>query len=305
MQLILVAAAVMFATAGEVAAQDPLSSAKDMYASAAYEDALAALTRLEGTKPAADVVQQANKYRVFCLYALGRTREAETIAESILRKDPLERLDSAEASPRLQALFNDLRKRLLPSLIRERFKAARAAFDAKEFERAESGLTDTRQMIAEANRIGVSDPGLTDMSVLVDGFLELTRSAATERQPPPMPAVPATSTEVPAETPVDRPTYSAVDQWIVPPVTIDQRIPQITPDMYRVLKAMGEKGVKPKGVVDLVIDETGKVVEVTVRQSLMASFDAILVDAARRWKYQPATRNGSPVRFVKTLMLEP
>src|SRR5438045_3483107 len=58
--------------AGTVAAQDPLSTARDLYASASYEEALVMLTGLREGSAAATVVEQVDQYRAFCLFALGR-----------------------------------------------------------------------------------------------------------------------------------------------------------------------------------------------------------------------------------------
>ena len=50
--------------------------------------------------------------------------------------------------------------------------------------------------------------------------------------------------------------------------------------------------MKTSAVVEIVIDETGDVVDATIRQSLNAGFDNIIVGAARRWKYRPAMKDG-------------
>src|SRR5262245_45931654 len=87
---ILIAALV---AATPLAAQDDsLKTARDLYTSAAYEEALAELTRAGGA-PDADAAREKDVYRAFCLVALGRTTEAETVAESLVRKDPLFTLD--------------------------------------------------------------------------------------------------------------------------------------------------------------------------------------------------------------------
>src|SRR5262245_43204954 len=111
------------------AAQDPLEAAKELYASAAYDEALTALTRLHDAGASADR-QQIDQYLSFCLYALGRTDEAESIAESLLRTEPLMALDQSAVSPRIEAMFATVRKRLLPELIREEYRLAKAARDA-------------------------------------------------------------------------------------------------------------------------------------------------------------------------------
>jgi hypothetical protein len=172
MRTIVIVGALLIAAGAALSGQDLLSAAKDQYASAAYEDALSTLSRLD-SEVAPNVARQADEYRAFCLYALGRTGEAESVAESLIRKEPLVRLEAADASPRLELMFSDVRKRLLPSLIRERYRVARAAVDQKSFSAAEPSLADARRMIAEAERLGVTDEGLADLSVLVDGFLQL------------------------------------------------------------------------------------------------------------------------------------
>jgi TonB family protein len=334
MRAIVIVGAVLVAAGAGLGAQDPLSAAKDLYASAAYEDALSTLSRLDGsTTP--DIARQADEYRAFCLYALGRTREAESVAESMIRKQPLARLDAADASPRLEMMFAEVRKRMLPSLIRERFRTARSALDQKSFSIAEPSLTEARLMIVEADRLGVKDDGLGDLSILVDGFLQLIRSTAEQRasaQPAPAavpvaaaaapvaprPAVPSPAASRPAAAPpaASRPAaaspapapavasgprvYSVDDEGVTPPVTIDQRMPAMTTEMEMITKAM-----KTSGIVDIVIDESGRVIDAVMRQSLNSSFDTMVVRTARRWKYQPAMKDGVAVRYLKTLILVP
>jgi len=118
MNTIVAFAFVLAAATTAFSAQDLLSTAKDQYASAAYEDALNTLNRVEKGSP--DVARQVEEYRVFCLFALGRTAEAETSAEAFMRTQPLARLD--DASPRIEAMFQAVRKRLLPSLIRAEYR---------------------------------------------------------------------------------------------------------------------------------------------------------------------------------------
>lgn len=316
--------------------KDPLSAAKDLYASAAYEDALSALSRLDGESiGTGDLSRQVEEYRAFCLYALGRTGEAESVAESLIRKEPLVRLDAADASPRLETMFATVRKRLLPSLIRERFRAARAVMDEKNFSTAEPQLTEARLMIAEAQKLGVRDEGLADLGILVDGFLQLIHtsaqqaSASSPAAPAPSPtgaadvsapraiapaaarantAAAGAGTRPKVDAPAASPAgtggslhiYTIDEIGVTPPVVVNQRMPSLTTEMVRIAKS-----VKSSMVLDIVIDETGTVVDTSVRKSLTTSFDDLIVRAARRWKYLPATKDGAPVRYAKTVVLVP
>jgi hypothetical protein len=284
-------------------AQDALRDAKDLYASAAYEDALSTLTKLTGGgSGGSDVQRQAEEYRAFCLFALGRTGEAESVAEAIIKKDPFTSLDPADASPRLEALFTNARKRLLPSLIRERFRTARAGLDRKDYPAAEPHLVQARLMISDAEKLGVQDDALADLGVLVDGFLQMIRLASEQHAP----AMAAAGSDAPAvakapagRAPAAAPrAYSAADEGVTPPVVIDQRMPPITPAMAKIVQS-----TRRNGILDVVIDEAGEVVDAIVRQPLMPSFDALVASSARRWKYRPATKDGVPVRYVKTIAL--
>jgi hypothetical protein len=318
MRATLIIGVVLVAEIG-LGAQDSLSAAKDLYASAAYEDALSTLVRIDGGSTTADIARQVDEYRAFCLYALGRTQEADSIAEAIIRKAPLARL-GADASPRLEMMFTDVRKRLLPSLIRDRFRMARSALDRKSVSEAEPLLTEAQLLIVEADKLGVKVDGLGDLSVLVDGFLQLIRSAPEPRasQPaaaahpivtPPAPdARPVATSPAPDSRPVvpspapvgDSRVYAVGDEGVSPPAALDQRMPSMTNEMRLVTQAL-----RTTGVLDIVIDETGRVVDATIRKSLSSSFDALIVRSARHWKYRPATKNGVPVRYVKTLVLVP
>jgi TonB family protein len=310
---IVVAGFVIVAAQIGLGAQDSLNAAKDLYASAAYEDALSTLTRLTEGLTAPDIARQVDEYRAFCLYALGRTEEAESVAESIIRREPLMKLDAADASPRLETMFSKVRKRLLPGLIRDRFRTARSALDQKNLSAAEPQLVEARLMIREAEKLGVKDDGLADLTVLVDGFLQLVRSTA-EQRPAPQPAtvVPETAAGLAPRQrvePVLAPTPSAVnsprvytvdDVGVRPPVVVNQRMPSLTPEMLRVIKAMNTSAI-----LDVQIDERGDVVDAIVRKSLNSSFDNLMVGAARRWKYQPAMKDGAAVRYTKTVVLVP
>lgn len=56
--------------------------------------------------------------------------------------------------------------------------------------------------------------------------------------------------------------------------------------------------------LDLVIDETGRVEKVTLRQRIDPRYDPMLLAAASTWRYRPAmTSDGRPVKFFKRLQI--
>jgi hypothetical protein len=279
MKAVAVVGAAILALGAGLGAQDSLRDAKDLYASASYEAALSTLTKLSSADSSApDIRRQAEEYRAFCLFALGRTGEAESVAESIIKKDPFAELDPADASPRLEAMFASVRKRLLPSLIRERVRTARSGLDKKDYPAAEPPLMQARLMIADAEKLGVQDESLPDLGVLVDGFLQVIRFASEQRNSSP----PAASAAGPT----------------TPAVVIDQRMPALSSSMVKIAQT-----TRKNGILDVIINESGDVVDAIVRQPLMPAFDQLVASTARRWKYRPAMLGGVPVRYVKTIAL--
>jgi TonB family protein len=84
--------------------------------------------------------------------------------------------------------------------------------------------------------------------------------------------------------------YSDVDR-IQPPVPVQRDVPRWTPP------DAAARQTTHRGHVEIVVDETGAVESVAVADSVHANYDASLLEAARKWRYRPATRNGQPVRY--------
>jgi TonB family protein len=302
--------AVLLAGAALTAQDDPLSTARDLYAAAAYEEALSELTRVGSSAPAPETARDSNAYRVFCLVALGRSPEAETVAESLIRADPMLTLDRyRDVSPRIVSLFATVRGRVLPQLIRDEYRTARALATEKAPD-AQSRLTHVVELLGEAKKIGAWDETLADLRLLVDGFLELSRVPAPEipsiaapasASAPAPAAAPATVAEAPpaSTSPPAAPIRAADGETgVVAPVVVFQPAPQAP----RLLLDLVRK-LHRTGTFDVVIDERGLVEDVIVRQSMNAAYDALVVATARTWKYRPATKEGVPVRYVKTVAI--
>jgi len=306
------------------ASNDVLADAKELYLSAAYEDALTALTHVDESDPAA--VRVADQFRVSCLYALGRQAEAEQVAELLIEREPMMQLE--DTSPRIDAMFQDVRRRLLPRLIRTEYKAAKSAIDEKAAARAKVHLVAARTMLDEANKIGAHDDGLGDLAILVDGFMSLTDAAVVDaRAATPASAEAATTpakvaaptpAKAPARTPAkvsvaptpanlsdERPRadgpaalYGIEDQGVTPPSIVLQRIPALPNDLSRFVPKR-----PARGVLELVIGEHGEVEESTIKQSLHPVYDALVLERSRGWRYTPATKDGVPVKFRRTIII--
>jgi hypothetical protein len=279
------------------APQGPLNAAKDLYASARYDEALSVLNGLRiGEAIDRKSVEQ---YRSLCLLALGRASEAETAIAAVVTADPTYRPGDSE-SPRVRASFTDVRKRLLPNLTTSRYQAAKAVYDRKDWAAAEQQFRTVLTLIDDPDNGG----RLGDLRVLTVGFLELSARAAApppapvEPKPAPAPvstppAAPAPAGPVEPAGPIAGKIYTAEDPLVRPPVVIKQEIPGIPQNLMA--------AAKPRGLVEVVIDEQGRVVAMTMRMSIHPAYDTLVLAAARDWKYQPARYNGEPVRFRRLI----
>jgi TonB family protein len=284
---------VLMGASSVIAAQDPLSAARDLYASAAYAEALAELARVESTATPA-TKRDADAYRTFCFVALGRDTEAQALAESLVRRDPMLSIDQfPDASPRIAEMFVAARRRVLPQLVRDEFRIARAVAAGSVPE--ESKLRHVRQLLDAAQQAGAWDETLADMRLIVDGFLELAQTAeqqnaadeaAAAAAPPEPPSPPAAA------------VASSTDASVVAPTPVFQPGPNIPPALLMLVRQLHRTST-----IDVLINERGTVEDVTVKQSVTPAYDALVVAAARRWRYKPALKNGVPIKFVSTVVI--
>src|SRR5262249_56848158 len=92
--------ALVLTTTGAAAAQDnDITAARELYASAAYEDALAMLNRLRSSDRPASQSRVIEQYRAFCLLALGRPNDAHQAIEPLVPTHPPHPPRAHEHSP--------------------------------------------------------------------------------------------------------------------------------------------------------------------------------------------------------------
>ena len=166
---------VALATARPVSAQDTLQHLKDLYAAAAYEDALAVATRLDTVE--AD--PQVDQYRVFCLVALGqferrraRRRRGHQGASGL----------SARRRRRVTAYPGavlEVRRRVGPAMVKAMYLDAKAALDRKD---REGAIARFEEMLRLADDPDVKDePSISELRLLGAGFLDLSRALAARQ----------------------------------------------------------------------------------------------------------------------------
>jgi protein TonB len=281
--------ALVFALSLLSADQDAVNTARDLYASAAYEDALSVLNRVPEASRPADEANAIAQYRAFCLLALGRTGEAERAIEAVISREPTYRPAANDVSPRVRAAFAEVRRRMLPTIIQQKYAQAKDAFDKKDFETAATVFGQVLDAMNDPD-VTASASQFADLRTLAGGFRDLAVRAAA----PPPPIVPVTvAAPVPPPPPAPPRIYNAADGDVVPPMTIRQELPAFP----------GQLPVTRSGALEVTINETGAVEFAVMRQTVSTAYDALAIAAAKTWRYKPATRNGVPVKYKKVIQV--
>ena len=256
-------------------AQDALKRAKDLYANASYEEALQLLDSLKDSTPSTE----ASAYSVFCLVALGRKDEARNAIEAIVKADPLFKPSEGSVSPRIRSFFDEVRKPHVPVAARESYAKAKAAFDRKDWSTAASEFDRTLSLVDEAVS---SDPSVGDLKTLASGFRDLARTAlAPKPTPTPSPV---------ASAPPEPTVYGPAHTNVVRPVPVAKPLPAWHPTPI-------ETKMVFSGELELIIGEQGQVVSVKLVRTVNPRYDPLLIEAAKLWTFQPATKDGVPVRY--------
>ena len=280
-------------------AQDALTRAKWLYASAAYEEALAALDKAPFPDgPNADI--EPTEYRILCLFALKRTDQARIAIDTLLLSHPRYRPDPSFMSPGARAQFEAIRI----DLIRRRYNEAKASFDAEEYRAALVRFDRVIEQLAGAG----DPPALGDMRMLAIGFRDLakvnnasptsaseappTQPIGTPDMPPMMSAAPAPAPKL-TMSPLAPGVYDESSTNVVPPVPLEPILPPVSPEQLVAAPAVG--------LFEIVINEQGRVESVVVRRSISPQYDALVLNDSRKWRYRPATRDGKPVKFRKVI----
>lgn len=276
---------------GPVYAQQtsPLSAARDLYASARYDEALTVLNGMPMGGESLDR-KSIEQYRSLCLLALGRGSEAENAIAAVVTVDPLFVPAESDASPRVRAAFSEVRQRLLPQIASSRYTVAKAAFDRKDFVTAEPSFRELLALLTDpqmGNR-------LPDLRVLASGFLDLSVAGAVPPPPEPAKAEAAPAASVPV-APSPAHVWNAEEPGVVAPVALKQEVPRVPSTIA--------SHTRDRGLLEIVIDEQGRVVGITLRSSVHPVYDPLLMAAARQWRYQPATVAGVPVKFRKLVQI--
>lgn len=287
------------------AAQEPIAAARELYAAAAYEDALDILAKMRETQPAV-ASTDATVLRAFCLLALGRQAEAKGAIEDAITERPTWVPAEDEVSPRIRTAFREVRRNLLPTVARDLYQSARADFEKKELVSAAAKFSDLIKVLEDPDV--AQDQTLADLRLLADGFRTLSASAANVATAAAAGSAPGTSLPNPGEStpPVGtsgagapssaRQAASEALLPVTPPEIINQQLPP-----WRGTGSLTR--VDYSGALDLLINEQGQVESASLRRPVHPLYDDELLRVARTWTYKPAMRGGKPIKFQKTLIV--
>ena len=280
-------------SAAGAAAQDAdLSKARDLYASAAYDDALTVLNRMRASDHPASQSRAIEQYRAFCLLALGRAADAEQAIEAVVAAEPSFQPGDGDASPRIRTAFTTVRRRMLPSIIQQKYATAKAAFDRKDFAAAADGFSYVLTALADPDVAAeAKQPPLSDLRTLAGGFQEL--AAKSVAPPPPVAPVAPVAAVTPPPAPAAPRVYTGGETGVIPPVAINQALPPFP----------GQIVIPRNGKLEVVVDENGAIESAVMTGSVTPNYDAMVLAATRGWRYKPASVNGVPVKFRKTVQI--
>jgi hypothetical protein len=277
-----------------------LDRARALYAGAEYSEALAELVRLEDSvEPPA--IREVLEYHALCLLALGRTAETEQAVQRLVLADPSYELNEVDSPPQLRAIFSSVRERHLPGLARQRYAAAKALLDSGENGAAAEAFEVVLSLLGHRETVaGLGAEDAADLQTLATSFRDLAR---TRLAPPPAAPVATTGTTIPepasaasrgggaAAAPAM--LYDSDNPDVVAPVAIDQELPPL-----RVSRSISPSS---RGLLVLVIDEAGRVESAVLTVRIHPTYDRMLLDRVKSWRYAPATLNGRAVRFRKVI----
>jgi tetratricopeptide (TPR) repeat protein len=268
-----------------------LHSARELYASARYDEALAVLDRVRPSESGTPEERRAvEQYRSLCLLALGRASEAEAAIAAVVTADPLYQPSETDASPRVRAAFTEVRHRVLPGIAFSQYAAAKRLYDQKDHAAAVQAFKSVLRLLDDPDMQGQQG----DLRVLASGFLELSVAAATPSSPAKADMAPPLAGPAGPPSSADR-VYTLAEPGITPAVALKQDLP-------RVPSAVAAQ-VRDRGMVEIVIDELGRVTFVSIRSSLHPMYDKLLLSSAREWRYQPAALAGTAVKFRKLIQI--
>jgi TonB family protein len=281
-------------TGAALHAENSVSAARELYASAAYDDALKMLDGLQHGSLTVEERQAIGVYRALCYVALGRATDAEAAIEALVAQHPHYRPAMDDLPPRMRTAFTETRRRLLPALIQRQYADAKAAFDRKDYGPASEAFNRVLEALADSDvAVAANQPPLSDLKVLAMGFHDLSmKELELPALPPPAPVVLTAPVSTRPARDYTR-TYGVDDKDVAQPGIVKQAFPPFR----------GRVAAAASGVIEVLIDTSGEVESATIVMPVHPLYDGVALDAAKRWRYQPAMLEGVPVKYIKRVQI--
>jgi TonB family protein len=289
--LLLTSAAPTRALAGD----DPLVDMVRLYGAAAYAETLANLDRLDYQMFGAQI----DEYRALCFLALDRELEAQSAIESLVIRHPQPLDDIAARSPKFAALYQSVRKRVIPSIANAVYSRGKASLERQNYEEAAAAFAEASTLAS-----GEGLDSLSDLRMLADEFKSLSEQQMHRALVPELPdAVLATALPMPSLPPPPPPpeflpiarVYGPDDNDVKAPSVLDQTLPTWIPPTALV------KSRAFHGVLKVVIGEDGSVAAAEIVQPSFLWYDEQLLKAARHWRYRPAMKGNHAVQYRRVI----
>ncbi|RPJ59348.1 MAG: hypothetical protein EHM24_27985 [Acidobacteria bacterium] len=143
--------------------------------------------------------------------------------------------------------------------------------------------------LASDPEVAPDAPLVEDLRTLASDFMRLLAADSAGIGSTPLPVVVLT------EPPLLRTIYSSDDHEVVPPVVKVQQFPP-----WPSWLSSASDGRKTS-VLEVVVDENGRVESAMVRPPLHPVYDGMLLEATRSWRYEPALRGSRPVKYRRLI----
>jgi tetratricopeptide (TPR) repeat protein len=275
-----VLASIVVMSAALIAQQPSLSQARQLYYDTYYEEALDVLDDAAFATATTSDRQIAREYRALALFALHRVSEAQAIIDEMVETDPFYRPSEAMVPPGVLMAFDRARQQRIPSLVREAYGQAIVNFEAKRYVEAADGFDRVLRLIRETGGKSGDPPTqqLREVKDLAAKFVMVSRAARDAK------------TDVSVKT-----VFSASDAGVTPPVAIRHDVPAWRPE--------NPDSGPFEGQLEVVVDTDGNVQSAKLTAPVNPSYDPVLLNAARTWKYRPASKDGRPIVFKETVAI--
>ena len=199
------------------------------------------------------------------------------------------------------AFFDETRRSMLADVARQTYASARDAYKREDMRLASQQF---RQAIAQIDVVTEGgDSSLEDLRALAVGFRELADEAVAKAEAEEMARLAAEeAARLAAEEerrkaamPDPNRVYTDEEVGIVKPTPTSRTMPIWEP------LSRTDEGRVFTGVVEVVIGNDGRVESAVLRETVHPAYDGVLLRAAERWRFTPATKDGVAVKYLYRL----